>query len=100
MTLVFESGTETRTLIFTTIQGFRFWNGTLQHPKTPIIYLPSVTTISWSGLQYIVLFICIPYLVLGQGVQQEREVTQMAQTVPAHYMLSSLDDYKGQNERL
>ncbi|KAB5533058.1 hypothetical protein PHYPO_G00127270 [Pangasianodon hypophthalmus] len=36
---------------------------------------------------------------MGRGVQPEGEVTQTSQTVPAHYALSSMDDYKGQTER-
>ncbi|XP_058232075.1 protein fantom [Hemibagrus wyckioides] len=37
---------------------------------------------------------------MGQGLQQEGEVTQTTQTVPAHYALSSMDDYKGQSNGL
>ncbi|XP_060717635.1 protein fantom [Tachysurus vachellii] len=36
---------------------------------------------------------------MGQGVQ-EGEATQTTQTVPAHYSLSSMDDYKRQTKRL
>ncbi|XP_053467293.1 protein fantom-like [Ictalurus furcatus] len=37
---------------------------------------------------------------MGRGVQGEGEVTQTAQTVPALCALSSMNDYKGQTERL